>query len=71
MDPTTKNPTTSSTTSSPTTDKFDTMSFVYGALAGSGGILIIAIIIVLCNGKRKKHRMNSYELDTYVDNDVA
>jgi len=47
------------------------MSFVYGALAGAGGILIVAILIVLLRGRRRKRKMNTYEMNTYVDNDVA
>ena len=68
-DTTTANPTT--TEENPKVEKFDTMSFVYGALAGAGGILIVAILIVLLRGRRRKRKMNTYEMNTYVDNDVA
>jgi hypothetical protein len=49
---------------------FNGISFLYGAMAGVGGALIIAVAVIIIKVNRGPKAMRSFELSTYADNDV-
>merc|ERR1711976_1035458 len=77
-DPTepTKEPTDKPNTTEPTTDEeeweFEGKNFLYGALTGAGAAALLTVIVmILKHGVKGSERSRSFEMNTYLDNDVA
>ncbi len=62
---------TTTTTTPPDGNDFDGMSFLYGALAGLGGIVLIAAVVFVVKAVSKPSSdLSSFELNDYVTDDV-
>ena len=77
-DPTepTKEPTDKPNTTEPTTDEeeweFEGKNFLYGALTGAGAAALLTVIVMILKyGVKGSERSRSFEMNTYLDNDVA
>ena len=75
---TTEDPTepTKEPTDKPNTDEeeweFEGKNFLYGALTGAGAAaLLTVIVLILKYGVKGSERSRSFEMNTYLDNDVA
>lgn len=66
-------PTTEVVTTETTQDssEFDGISFLYGALAGVGGLSLIVAVCCVLRVKKNEKKLRSFELNTYVNDDVA
>ena len=73
---TTKEPTDKPNTTEPTTDEdeweFEGKNFLYGALTGAGAAALLTVIVMILKyGVKGSERSRSFEMNTYLDNDVA